>query len=186
MIVGINKKRVSFFLFLIAVAVVVAAGYKPIMKKYFYPKKFSEIVEQNAEKFGVDANLIYSIIKAESGFDKNAVSTAGAKGLMQITGNTASWIKKQISLEGDIDLFDPDTNIMLGTWYISKLISDNDGNLITALASYNAGGANVKKWQKEAGTPNILPDDMPFEETRNYVNRTIEFYEKYKKLWKDE
>ena len=181
MIVGINKRRFSFFILFIITVVAVTAGYKPVMKKFFYPKKYSDIVDKNAQKYGVDANLIYAVIKSESGFDETAVSHAGAKGLMQLTDETADWIMEQTKTTGDI--FSPETNIFLGTWYIARLLRDNDGNIITALASYNAGGTNVKKWQNEAGTENILPEDIPFEETENYVSKTIKYYKTYKKLW---
>ncbi len=185
MIVGINKRRFSVFIIFITAIVAVTAGYKPIMKKYFYPKQYDELIVPLAERYSVDENLIYSIIKAESGFDESAVSHAGAKGLMQITDNTAKWIleKLGISLESSEDIFAPEINILLGTWYIAKLIEDNGGNIVTALASYNAGSANVQKWQKNAGTDDIKPEDMEFKETENYVNKTLEYYEIYSKLW---
>lgn len=182
MIIGINKRRFSFFVFWIVLAITASVGYKPFMKAYFYPKKFREYVEPAAEKYNVDANLIYAVIKAESGFETNAVSHADAKGLMQITDYTAQWAMEQLGMKG-ADIFSPEVNITIGTWYISKLLNDNGNNLITALASYNAGGSNVKEWQKSAGTDNIMPEDMEFKETGNYVNKTMRFYDKYKKLW---
>ena len=138
-----------------------------------------------ADRYDVDENMIYSIIKAESGFDEEAVSHAGAKGLMQLTDSTAEWIlgKLGISLEKSEDIFAPNINIMLGTWYIAKLIEDNGGNITAALASYNAGGANVRKWKQHAGTDDIKPEDMEFKETEDYVNKTLEYYEIYNKLW---
>ncbi len=183
MIVGINKRRFLFFIFFILTVIGISLAYKPVTKSSLYPKKYSRFVESAAKKYDIDENLIYAIIKAESGFNEKATSRAGAKGLMQITDSTAKWIGGQIDIDENADIFDPQINITLGTWYIAKLLKDNDGNLIMALASYNAGSGNVKDWQQQAGKDNILPEDMPFEETENYVNKTLKYYESYKKLY---
>ncbi|MBR6523499.1 MAG: lytic transglycosylase domain-containing protein [Clostridia bacterium] len=153
--------------------------YKPYLRKFEYPKKYREYVTASAEKFGVDEHLIYSVIKAESKFDEDARSHKDAQGLMQITPETAGWAMEKMGIEGDI--FTPEINIAVGSWYLAKLILDHDGNLTAALAAYNAGSTNVNQWKNDAG--GLVLDDILFEETRDYVYKTLKYYENYKKLY---
>ena len=111
-----------------------------------------EIFAQAAEKYNVPKNLIKAIAKAESDFNPNATSGAGAQGIMQLMPATAREL-------GVTDSYDPYQNIMGGTKYISQMLEKYDGNVSLALAAYNAGSNNVAKY---GGIP-------PFEETQNYV-----------------
>lgn len=129
--------------------------------------QFDKIIEKAALKYGIDFNLIKSVIKAESLFDKNAVSTAGAKGLMQLMPDTALAM-------GVRDLFNVEQNVMGGTHYLSKLLKKFK-NPRDAVAAYNAGPAAVVYYN---GVP-------PFDETINYTDKVFEFYKTYtgKNLW---
>lgn len=111
-----------------------------------------EIFTEAAEKYNVPKNLIKAIAKAESDFNPNATSGAGAQGIMQLMPATAREL-------GVTDSYDPYQNIMGGTKYISQMLEKYDGNVSLALAAYNAGSNNVAKY---GGIP-------PFEETQNYV-----------------
>lgn len=128
---------------------------------------FDTIIKNASEKHGVDFHLIKSVIKAESLFDKKAVSTAGAKGLMQLMPGTALEVGVQ-------DVFDPEQNITGGTKYLKKMIRKFK-NTKKALAAYNAGPAAVVYYE---GIP-------PFNETINYVEKVSTFYKGYtgKELW---
>lgn len=121
--------------------------------------KYDDIINTASEKFGVDKNLIKSVIIAESAGNKNAVSSAKAKGLMQLMDSTASNM-------GVTNSFDPNQNIMGGTKYLSVLLKQYDGDLKKTVAAYNAGPGNVDKY-------NGIP---PFRETKNYVNRVLSYY----------
>ncbi len=126
-------------------------------------KRYEPIVKNVAEKYGVSDKLIKAIILAESSAKHDAVSNANAKGLMQLMDGTAREM-------GVRNPFDPRENIEGGTKYISKLLKDFGGQIDTALAAYNAGPQNVKKF-------NGIP---PFEETQNYVKRVkayLKFFE---------
>ena len=145
--------------------------------KIIYPKKYSIYVEKYAERFDVDENLIYAIIKVESNFNPNATSDAGAKGLMQVMDATAAECASKLNITADP--FDPEDNIMLGTYYLSTLI-EYYGSVNNAIAAYNGGMANVNKWSKdEYGELN----NIPFGETEAYVKRVLNAYDNYCKLY---
>lgn len=179
----LKRKKIIFVLAAVVIAFLLSRGY--IEKNYIYPLKYSEYVETAAEKYNVDKYLVYSIIKAESSFDEYARSRADAKGLMQITDDTAEWAAEQMNIRGDFNIYNPETNINIGTWYISRLMGDNDGNLILALASYNAGGGNVKKWIENSDDGFDI-EQIEFKETKEYVEKTLNYYEKYKELYERE
>lgn len=111
-----------------------------------------EIFEEASRTYNVPKNLIKAIAKAESDFNPNATSGAGAQGIMQLMPATAREL-------GVTDAYDPYQNIMGGTKYISQMLQKYDGNVSLALAAYNAGSNNVAKY---GGIP-------PFKETQNYV-----------------
>lgn len=147
---------------------------------FLYKKEYNEYVEKYSIQYGVDENLVYSIIKNESKFDSNAVSTSEAKGLMQIMDNTVKDIANGIDeMEYDnIDIFDPETNIHLGVNYLSELL-EKYGNVPLAVAAYNAGIGNVDKWIQngvldENGTD---IENIPFKETNLYVRKVLRDYE---------
>jgi len=124
---------------------------------------YDNIILKAAGTFGVDRALIKAVIHAESGFDPNAVSRKGARGLMQIMP------KNDIALEIS-NPFDPAQNIMGGTQYLKRMLTRYNEKLSLALAAYNAGPSAVDKY-------NNIP---PYEETRTYVQRVMALYSRYK------
>lgn len=150
---------------------------------FLYKKQYNEYVEKYSTQYGVDENLVYSIIKNESKFNCNAVSTSEAKGLMQIMDDTVKDIANGIDeiKYDDIDIFDPETNIHLGINYLSELLEKYD-NVSLAVAAYNAGIGNVDKWIKKG----VLKRDgsnvenIPFKETNLYVRKVLRDYRIFK------
>jgi soluble lytic murein transglycosylase-like protein len=137
-------------------------------KRVFFPKginisEYDKIITNAANKFNIDVALIKAVIKAESNFNHQAVSRAGAKGLMQLMPQTASALKVD-------DVFHPGDNIEGGARYLRYLLNVYKGNLTLALAAYNAGEGAVAKYNY--GVP-------PFRETQNYIKRVLAFYEAY-------
>jgi soluble lytic murein transglycosylase len=134
------------------------------------PLRHDDIIRQQAAEKDVDASLIAAVIYAESRF-RDQTSSAGARGLMQITRETASHIEKQSG--GTTfrfnDLADPDINIRYGTFYLRELLDRYSGNEVAALAAYNAGPGNVDSW----GGSELGLDDIRFAETRGYVEDVL-------------
>ena len=155
-----------------------------ILKK-IYVKKYEEFIEEYSQKFDLDSNLIYAIIKAESNFNDEAISNKGAKGLMQLMDATAIDIAEVLHVEFDTaKILEPRYNIMLGTKYISMLINKYQ-NISLALAAYNAGSGNVDRWIKD-GILNENGDNIeniPFKETNNYVRKILRDYKLYNEIY---
>lgn len=154
---------------------------------YFYPQPHKEIVFTQAKEQGIDPYLVFAIMRAESKYVDTAESPVGAKGLMQIMPDTAQWIAKQRGMGAfDPDLLhDPRVNISLGCWYLADLSREFDGQLPLVVAAYNAGRGRVSEWQAAGvwnGKAETL-DNIPFQETRNYVKNVLNNYEAYQIIY---
>jgi soluble lytic murein transglycosylase len=141
----------------------------------------------------INIALLHAVIRQESGFDSKAMSPAGAHGLMQLLPKTAEEIAKKIKsrFTRQLLLSHPDLNIKLGSTYLNALLDSFNGNIVLALASYNAGKTRVLKWIQEYGDPrhphiDILDwiESIPYEETRSYIYRILEAVPIYQKLLK--
>ena len=179
--------RNFFFLIFIlgTVVLLIMCGYQ-IYEKMSNPLEYKEQVESCSLKYNVEEALIYAVIKTESNFKPQAVSSAGAKGLMQITPETFKWLQKKRGVKGleESDLFDPNVNIEYGVYFISLLIKIYDDEKV-ALSAYNAGMGNVDKWlsnseySQDAKTLTVIP----YKETDNYVKKVLRHREIYKNLY---
>ena len=162
---------------------------KDKIKTSQYPQSYKEYVDKAAKDYDLDPALIYAVIRTESGFNANAESHAGAYGLMQITDDT---FEHYMNLRGESgeytveDLFTPSVNIDYGCNILSDHIN-TFGDEKAAVAAYNAGPGNVEAWLFD---PEISPDgktliveNIPFEETRNYVERVEYSKQAYKELY---
>lgn len=125
---------------------------------------YSEEINKAAADYGVDAALLRAVIHAESAFNPNALSNKGAQGLMQLMPGTASDLNVN-------NPFDPEENIRGGAQYLAMLLKNFNGDMKLATAAYNAGEANVRKYD---GIP-------PFDETKIYVERVALLHERYQK-----
>jgi soluble lytic murein transglycosylase len=143
----------------------------------YYPLQYTDIIYKYASEYDLKPDLICAVINAESSFDKDAVSGAGASGLMQIMESTAYWLAPKMKIEdfGYAEIFDPDVNIRFGCYYLNML-KKQYGDTDVALCAYNAGSGNVDKWlanPEYSGDGKTL-DYIPFKETRDYVKKVSE------------
>lgn len=156
-------------------------------KKYLYPLPHRELVFHYAAQHDVDPYLVFAVMRAESKYLPTATSVKGARGLMQIMPETGTWIAEKLKIEDYQSgmLYEPETNIRFGTWYLNSLREEFDGNLVLTLAAYNGGRGNVKQWKQQYGWQadfrNI--EQIPFKETRFYVGKVLKSYDTYKRLY---
>ena len=189
-----SKKSIPFAkIVIILLAISVAFGFLfdmscTLIEKKTHPLKYTDHVEKYAEQYNVPRELIYAIINTESDFQSNAVSRAGAVGLMQIMPSTFKDITENFLYE-DLDvgmLYDPETNIKYGVFYLSWLKTFYD-NWDCVVAAYNGGLGNVDKWLKDSECSEdgktLIVKKIPFEETRNYVKKVNKAKEKYTELY---
>lgn len=166
---------------------------------WIYPLKFEEDIRMNSRMYDVDPYLITAIIRVESNFKEDKLSKKQAVGLMQIMPDTADWIIEQGRFSGMTrdELVNSSLNIEAGSWYLSALNRqyasilqglDPDSRIAVIAAAYNAGPGNVNKWLKGDvwdGNYEAL-SDIPFGETRHYIQRVLYYYKKYQELYPEE
>lgn len=209
-----TKKLIIFLVILIVILAATLILFKivriqDVVLRQIYPLQYETYVEKYSEKNNLDKYLVYAVIKVESNFKPEATSSAGAIGLMQLMEetaverlnmisssekssnennllNAASINEETDSSEPDNnDLYDPETNIKIGTSYLAYLIELYDGNIVLALTAYNAGLGNVEKWIKDgiikADGSDI--ENIPYKETENYVRKILSSYQMYLKIY---
>ncbi|MCC7201461.1 MAG: tetratricopeptide repeat protein [Nitrospirae bacterium] len=152
-----------------------------------YPAGYTDLITKYAAQNNLDPYLVHAIIREESWFNKEAVSPAGALGLMQLMPGTA----KRLALDsyaGRESLFEPETNIQLGTKFFADRLKQFDGNIFLAIASYNAGPEAVKKWINEHDGVELdeFIEGIPYKETREYVKKVFKSYMEYHRLYKND
>lgn len=185
------KKIIAILIILLVIIAILFGVFRvqDILLKKIYPTKYSEYVYKYAREYNVDPILIFAIIKAESNFNPNVVSSSNAIGLMQLMDTTAEEIarKLEITFLKGASLYNPELNIQLGTKYFSNLMKEYNNNYLLALTAYNAGIGNVNRWIEQG----IIKEDgsdienIPFKETNNYVRKIIRDYKIYKNLYKE-
>lgn len=153
-----------------------------------YPIKYKDAIRQYSAEYGVDPYLVLAIIRVESNFNKDAVSPKMARGLMQITEKTGNWGASELKMESYSSerLFDPETNISIGCWYLSVLFNEfKDTDLV--LAAYNGGSGNVNQWLRDSrlSSSGKSLDRIPYKETEKYVEKVNNSYRIYKRLYEN-
>lgn len=185
-----KNKKIFIIIIAILIIVVFLGIFKNKILKIIYPKTYKEIVSVYSEKYNLEENLVFALIKAESNFNSEAVSHRDAIGVMQIMEETAKDVanKNSIKIENENikqELLKIDNNINIGTKYLSTLLEKYKNKEI-AVAAYNAGIGTVDGWiQKE-----IIKSDgsdienIPYKETNNYVRKILRNYKLYEELYK--
>jgi len=164
------------WLFSIFVLLILLCGAVAMAVNMRFPVRYLHIVEANAGE--IDPSVILAVIMAESSFRPYVQSHAGAQGLMQLMPSTAEWVA-QLMGKTDFDpetIWEPEVNIALGSFYLNWLKRRYNGDINLAIAAYNAGQGRVNSWlaDPEVSSDGRTLDTIPFNETRNYVER-VEF-----------
>jgi soluble lytic murein transglycosylase len=169
---------------LAAIALVISRiDFGDAIREVTLPLRHEDVIVQQGERFDIDPALIAAIIKQESDF-RDQTSEAGARGLMQITPETADTIETLSGGETFVyeDLADYELNIRYGSFYLNHLLDRFAGNELAALAGYNGGPENAAAW----GGSELELDDIEFPETREYVESVLDLREQYRENYADE
>jgi soluble lytic murein transglycosylase len=162
-------------------------GLPPGEWRILYPLRYWETISGHATAYKLDPFLVAAVIRQESIFNARAVSSAKALGVMQIIPSTGQWLSRRLALKGFTwrDLFDPEVNIHMGTYYLSMLQEEHKGNIINSLSAYNAGNGRISKWRKSIRgvDDEEFVESIPFRETAWYVKNITLFKEAYEKLY---
>ncbi|MCB8817506.1 lytic transglycosylase domain-containing protein [Desulfosporosinus shakirovi] len=158
------------------------------LQRIIYPYPHRTVVEKYAAQYGVDPLFVLAVIREESKFLPRSESHKGAKGLMQLMPSTAQSIAESIGDKAYSEeyLLDPEKNIQYGTWYLASLQKLFSNNRPLVIAAYNGGRGRVQEWinSGQIDPENIRLEDIPFKETRDYVDRVLKSYQKYIKLYR--
>ena len=186
----LKNKKILVCGLIILILIVFLIVFKNKIQRIFYPKSYEEFVSMYSDEYGVDENLIFAVIKAESNFQEDAVSHKDALGLMQIMKETAEDVARKYNIEIDFnnserEILNVQNNIKIGTKYLAVLL-EKYKNIEVAVAAYNAGIGTVDNWiEKE-----IIKSDgsdienIPDKETNNYVRKILRNYKIYQDLYK--
>ena len=153
-----------------------------------YPMLYTDLIQTHAAAQGLDPAYVASVIMAESSYRSEAVSSVNAQGLMQIMPSTGEWIAGKFDEEyADGCLFDPETNIKYGCWYLGFLMRRYDGDMCCSSAAYHSGQGTVDGWLKDPqySADGKTLDVIPGSNADTYVNRILEYYEEYEKIYAD-
>ncbi len=151
--------------------------------KKLYPFYYQEAVEAAAQRWDLPPAIIWAVMKKESSFQPDAVSYANAHGLMQLIPATARQVSNWLNrpLQSVAQLYEPHTNILLGSYYLHRLRRQFKGNWYSVLAAYNAGPHRVKRWRRGYAREDddLFMETIEFEQTRRYVRVVMRYYWTY-------
>lgn len=157
--------------------------------KAAYPCKYTFEIEKYADEYDVPRALLFAVIHTESGFDPNAVSSAGALGLTQITPETFHWLQtKTGETLPDSALYEPDVSVRYGALFYSMLLSEFGGDIRTAAAAYHAGRGQVNAWLRDGqySANGKTLDTIPSRDTNHYVYKVMKAINIYNNLYEKE
>lgn len=179
---------VAVIMLFIAAALLVIAGVLgySMYREKSYPLDYSEYVEKYSKENNVDKFLVYAVIRTESGFRSDAVSSVGARGLMQITEDTFDWIKFRLGDEESeyYDMYDPETNIKYGCWFLGFL-SEEFAGIDEVASAYHAGRGSVNEWLKDQkySDDGVHLTKIPGRDTAHYVYKITKAMDAYIRLY---
>lgn len=185
-----TSKLLLWLLGILLVAGIGAAVWFGALHKVYddavYPREYSAYVREYAKEYKLDENLVYAVIKTESGFDPDSVSVNDAKGLMQVTEETFDWLSGQMEYTGYThdDLHDPQLGIEYGC-YLLGYLQERFGDTTVMLAAYHAGMNITAKWLED---PSYSDDgktlkEVPYSDTEHYIKKVLNNYKAYQDIY---
>ena len=181
-----SKRDIRVFVLILIMSLLIGILANLVIDEIYrlvYPENYQQIVEKYAEQYSVPKELIFAVIKVESNFNSNDVSSAGAVGLMQMLPSTYKWLTTKLGEEySEKNLYDPEINIKYGTYYLQYLYS-RFGSWEKAIIAYNWGETNFSEFLATNGYTEGDYDSIPVEETQNYVKKVMHHWKKYKELY---
>ena len=181
-----SKRMCIALFFLVPIVVFLVFFGRKMAIEIIHPLKYQDLIEEYATQNSISPSLICGVIYTESRFRKDAISSANARGLMQITEDTFEWAAWRM---GDTtttyaEVFDPEVNIKFGS-YILRLLTDEFESIDVVLAAYNAGWGNVKKWLDDPEYSDNGSDlhTIPFKDTKNYVPNVKAAAQRYQQIY---
>ena len=159
----------------------------PSVMRARFQLKYVDLIRKYSAEYDLEPSFVAGVICVESRFSEEAVSRAGARGLMQIMPATGEEIAEALGIPFHVeDLFEPETSIRFGCYYLRQQLDRFDQNPAVALAAYNAGPNKAAQWLSEYGLDSKgRIAYIPYEETKNYVNRVLQAQENYQNLYPD-
>lgn len=187
---GLLRTLLAVLVVLALAAILLFTVFRRQVDAMEYPCRYNEYVEYYAGKYNIDPLILYSFIRTESNFNPNAQSNVGARGLMQITEETFDWIKLKIAPSEDLtfdDLYDPETNIRFGTYFVSYCLLRYHDDLATAAAAYHSGWGTVDNLlaQAEYSSDGETLDHYPYPQMRLYVRKITNSYQRYQDIYNE-
>lgn len=186
-----RNNRAAWALIVLIILIALFVSVLPdTLERVNYPVKYDKWIREFSFEYGIDPALVAAIVCTESGYDVNALSSAGARGLMQLMPSTAEWIHPKLQKSYPFDeevLFTVDGALTYGCWYLGFLNDMFDGDRMSVIAAYHAGQGKVQSWRENAS---YAPDGMHLESlpegakaTRHYVEKVNKAYEYYSKVY---
>lgn len=157
-------------------------------QQLLYPRKYQQQVDHWAEAYQLDPLLVDAFIRTESGFDPVATSSVDARGLMQMTEETFLWLRSKIAADEDLtfaDLYDPDTSIRFGCYYLHLCLERYNGDVATAAAAYHSGWGtvdNLLRMEEHSADGQTL-QGFPYSQMNHYVNKITSCYGAYQRIY---
>lgn len=176
---------------LVCIAAVLLMALPPLAReadRLLYPRKYSRQVEQWAAEYELDPLLVYAFIRTESGFDPAATSSVEARGLMQMTEETFIWLRSKIAPDEGLlfaNLYDPETSIRFGCYYLHLCMERYNGDVATAAAAYHSGWGTVDALlqMEEHSADGETLQGFPYSQMNHYVKKITFCYAEYQRIY---
>ena len=181
-------RRLAVLLVLAVCAALLLPGLWKRAERMLYPRKYEALVERWADTYDLDPLLVDAFIRTESGFDPQATSTVDARGLMQMTEETFIWLRSKIAPDEGLlfaNLYDPETSIRFGCYYLHLCMERYNGDVATAAAAYHSGWGTVDALlqMEEHSADGETLQGFPYNQMNHYVKKITSCYARYQRIY---